>query len=79
VKGINDSVSPGIRVDTTRDDPITDSELSGQLMYMYGKVQRSSPQSLGSIFEDIEEHFTDPHESEWVDWFLRSTHLFLIL
>jgi hypothetical protein len=63
VKGINDFVSPTIRVDTTYDNSMADSELAGQLMHIDGTVQRSSSQCLGSVFEDIKQYFSDSHEN----------------
>jgi hypothetical protein len=62
-KGINDLISPVIRVDTTYDNSLADAEPAGQLMHMDGKVQRGSSQCLGSVFEDIEQYFPDSNEN----------------
>jgi hypothetical protein len=42
---------------------MADSELAGQLMHIDGKVQRSSSQCLGSVFEDIEQYFSDSRKN----------------
>jgi hypothetical protein len=63
VEGVKDFVSPLIRVDTTHDSSVADAEMTGQLMRVDGKVQRGSPQGLSSVFEDIEENFSNSYES----------------
>jgi len=62
-KKVNYSGTSSIRVDTTYDNSRADPELACQLMRMDGKVQRSSPQSLSSVFEDIIESFPNPNEN----------------
>jgi hypothetical protein len=68
MEGVKDFVPSLVRVDTTYDYSMADPELTGQLMSMNGKVQRGSPQSLSSVFEDIVKNFPNSYENQRIHY-----------